>query len=127
IRQKCNELVASFIERGSADIIKEFAVLYPDLVFAEIVGFPREKHPTLSGLLRRALQRDIVNLPKPYITDDGVRAGLELRETLKQIVEERRGEEPRDDLIGKLLAADVDGGSMPAEEIVGTVFFIFTA
>jgi cytochrome P450 len=127
IRQKCETLVGQFIDRDSADIIEEFAVPYPDLVFAEILGFPREKHPMLSRLLRLALQRDIVNLPRPFIPDDGVQAGLDLRAALKDIVEERRGQAPRDDLIGKLLAEEVGGGSMPAEEIVGTVFFVFTA
>lgn len=127
IREKCEALVDQFIDKGSADIIQEFAIDYPDHVFAEIVGFPREKHPMLSRLLRRALQRDIVNLPKPYIPADGVQAGLELRDALKSIIEKRRGETPSDDLIGKLLAADVGDGTMPPEEIVGTVFFVFTA
>jgi cytochrome P450 len=127
IREKCESLVAPLIGRGSADIVKEFAVEYPDQVMAEILGFPEEKHPMLSRLLRTALKRDIVNLPRPYIPQDGVQAGLDLRAALKDIVEERRGEEPRDDLIGKLLAAEVGEGQMAAEEIVGTVFFVFTA
>jgi cytochrome P450 len=127
VREKCEALVGQFIDRCSADIIKEFAIEYPDHVFAEVLGFPRDKHPMLSQLLRRALKRDIVNLPRPYIPEDGVQAGLELRAALKEIVDERRGEEPRDDLIGKLLAANVGNGQMAAEEIVGTVFFVFTA
>jgi len=127
IRAKCATLLAEFIEGGRADVAQEFAVPFPDLVFAEILGFPEEEHPRLSRLLRTALTRDIVNLPAPFIPEAGVQAGLELRALLKDIVEDRRKRPPTDDLLGRLIAAQVEGEPMPPEEIVGTVFFIFTA
>lgn len=127
IREKCETLVANFIERGNADIAEEFAIPFPDLVFAEIIGFHRDKHPMLSRLLRTALIRDIINLPQPFIPEAGLRASTELRKELKDIVEERRRHEPVDDLLGHLINAEVEGKPMPAEEIVGTVFFVFTA
>jgi cytochrome P450 len=127
VREKCDTLVANFIGRGSADVITEFAVPFPDHVMAEVLGFPREQHPQLSQLLRTALQRDLTNLPPPYIPAESVRAGEQLKRALKEIVEERRSREERDDLIGKLLGAEVEGAPLPDKEIVGTVFFLFTA
>jgi cytochrome P450 len=128
VREKCNTLVANFIDRGSADLIAEFAASFPDLVFAEVLGFPREQHPMLSQLLRTALQRDLTNLPPPYIPAESVQAGEQLRRALEELLRERRQAEPHDDdLIGKLLGAEVEGGPMPEEEIAGTVMFIFTA
>ncbi|MGH2693385.1 MAG: cytochrome P450 [Actinomycetota bacterium] len=127
IRARCNSLVEAFIDKGSADLVDEFATPYPDLVFAEIIGFPPEQHARLSKLLRTALLRDIVNLPPPFIPQIGLDAGGQMRAALKQIVEKRRSEAPRDDLLGRLLLADVEAEPMPAEEIVGIVFFIFTA
>jgi cytochrome P450 len=127
VRDKCHQLTDQFIDDGVADIAQAFAVPFPDLVFAEVLGFPREDHPRLSQLLRKALLRDLANLPAPFIPEDSVRAGLELREALKQIIADRRSAQPQDDLIGKLLAARPNGEEMPDEEIVGTVFFIFTA
>jgi cytochrome P450 len=127
VREKCDTLVAGFIDRGSADLAQEFAVPLPDLVMAEILGFPREQHPRLSQLLRTALKRDLINLPPPYIPAEGVQAGEELKSALEEIVQKRRGREPGDDLIGKLLAANIEGAPLPDKEIVGTMFFLFTA
>jgi cytochrome P450 len=128
VRQKCDALVAGFINRGNADLIAEFAAPFPNHVFAEVLGFPREQHSRLSQLLRSALQRDLTNLPPPYIPPESVQAGMQLRSALEEILRERRESEPRDDdLIGKLLSADVEGEPMREEEIAGTVMFIFTA
>jgi cytochrome P450 len=128
VREKCNTLVATFIGRGSVDIVQEFAAPFPDHVFAEVLGFPREQHPRLSHLLRTALLRDLANLPPPYIPEESAEAGMELRALLEEILRERRQAEPHDDdLIGKLLAAQVEGTPMSEEEIAGTVMFIFTA
>jgi cytochrome P450 len=127
VRERCDRLVANFIGRGSADLAQEFAVPLPDLVMAEVIGFPSEQHPRLSHLLRTALKRDLVNLPPPYIPEEGVQAGEQLRQALAEIVDERRNREPGDDLIGKLLRAEVEGAPLPDEEIGGTLFFLFTA
>jgi cytochrome P450 len=125
VRRKCDELVDRFIDRGSADIAEVFAISFPDLVFAEVLGIPAAEHEKVSRLLRTALLRDIVNLPAPFIPAESLRAGAELREELKRIVMDRRSQAPRDDLIGKLVALSASGVS--DEEIVGTVFFVFTA
>jgi cytochrome P450 len=132
VREKCDTLVANFIGKGNADLIAAFAAPFPDTVMAEVLGFPREQHPGLSQLLRTALQRDLTNLPPPYIPAESVRAGEQLKNALKEVVGARRrldlrDDPSRDDLIGKLLAAEVEGESLPEEEIVGTVFFLFTA
>jgi cytochrome P450 len=127
VREKCQQLVEQFIDTGSTDIAEGFATPFPDLVFAEVIGFPRDEHPRLSRLLRTALLRDLVNLPAPFIPQESVQAGLELREALKQIVAARRSDAPRDDLIGRLLAARPDDQEIPDEEIVGTLMFVFTA
>ncbi len=37
-----DELVDSVIERGSFDVVKDFAEVYPVRVFADAVGIPRE-------------------------------------------------------------------------------------
>jgi cytochrome P450 len=127
VREKCDSLVDIFISKGDADLAQEFTAPFPDVVMAEVLGFPREQHPRLSHLLRTALQRDLINLPPPYIPAEGVQAGEQLKSALEEIVEERRGRERRDDLIGKLLDAEIEGAPLPDEEIVGTVFFLFTA
>ncbi|HEY4825440.1 MAG TPA: cytochrome P450 [Solirubrobacteraceae bacterium] len=125
VRRKCDELVDRFIDRGAADIAEVFAISFPDLVFADVLGIPEAEHEKVSRLLRTALLRDIVNLPAPFIPAESLRAGAELREELKRIVMDRRSQAPRDDLIGKLVALSASGVS--DEEIVGTVFFVFTA
>jgi cytochrome P450 len=127
IRRICDDLILKFIDRGKADLANEFAVPFPDLVMAELLGFPREQHARLSHLLRTALLRDLAKLPPPFIPPESLKAGADLKNALKDIVMERRGLGPRDDLIGKLVAARIEGEPLPDEEIVGVVFFLFTA
>jgi cytochrome P450 len=127
VRERCSRLVAGFIGRGSADLAQEFAIPLPDLVMAEVIGFPSEQHPRLSHLLRTALTRDLINLPPPYIPEDGVQAGEQLQRALAEIVDERRNREPGDDLIGKLLRAEIESEPLSDAEIAGTLFFLFTA
>ena len=127
IQRHCDELIASFIDRGSADIVEVFAAPLPDRVFSEVLGLPRDRQPELSHLLRTALMRDLVNLPAPFIPEEGLQAGAALKQALVEVVAERREQPPRDDLIGRLLDVEIDGESLPNEEIVGSVFFVFTA
>jgi cytochrome P450 len=125
VRRKCGELVDRFIGQGDADIAEVFAVPFPDLVFAEVLGIPETEHEKVSHLLRTALQRDIINLPAPFIPAESLQAGAQLREELSRIVMARRGVAPREDVIGKLIGLAESGVS--DEEVVGAVFFVFTA
>ena len=126
VREKCEALAEQFIHEGSVEVVQTFAIPLADLVFAEVLGFPRSEHQRLSQLLRLAAQRDLT-LPAPFISEESVQAGDELREAMAEIVAERRESEPRDDLIGRLLAARIEGKPMPEDEVVGTVFFLFAA
>lgn len=126
VRRRCEQLVDRFADQESVEIAEVFATPFPDLVFAEVLGIPESERQKVSNLLRTALIRDL-SLPAPFIPADSVRAGGELREELKRIVMERRDKEPRDDLIGKLIALAEAEADISDDEIVGTVFFVFTA
>jgi hypothetical protein len=127
IQRHCDELIASFVEHGRAEIVEAFAAPLPDRVFSEVLGLPEDRRPELSRLLRTALMRDLVNLPAPFIPEEALQAGADLKQALVAVVAERREQPARDDLIGRLLAVEIDGDPLPNEEIVGSVFFVFTA
>jgi cytochrome P450 len=104
-----DEMIDGFVDRGSAELVREFTYQYPAQVIAEILGLPREDHPFFHP---RALA--VINVAvRP---DEGIAASAELRDYFEGIVEERR-KHPGTDLISELVQAELDGERLGDEEI----------
>jgi cytochrome P450 len=104
-----NELIDSFADRGSADLVKEFTFPYPTQIIAGLLGLPREDYPQF--------QRWSISLLSFTINPERGKAASEtLAEYFAPILAARR-EEPRDDLISGLAAAEIDGEQLSDEEI----------
>ncbi len=107
IRQITTELIDAFIDRGSVDLIPEFAVPLPVTVIADILGVDRGdiwtfKHwgdLMISGnidLLSHERRREVAH------------AVVELHEYFVPRIEERR-RQPTDDLLSIMVNTEVDG------------------
>ncbi|MBI3227197.1 MAG: cytochrome P450 [Mycolicibacterium cosmeticum] len=104
-----NELIDSFAERGSADLVKEFNFPYPTQIIAGLLGLPEEDFPQF--------QRWSISLLSFIINPErGKAASLALEEYFAPILAARRSE-PRDDLISSLAAAEIDGERLTDDEI----------
>ncbi len=119
------------IEPGSTfDAIADLAHPLPVAVICRLLGVPIEDEPQFSwasALLAQGLD--------PFVAftgqvsddfDERVQAGLWLRGYLRDLIEQRRVE-PREDLISALIAAEEDGDSLSAEEIVATCNLLLIA
>jgi cytochrome P450 len=104
-----NELIDSFIERGSSDLVRDVTFNFPVQVIARILGLPREDYPRFQ---RWALE--LTSVAANW--DRGVAASEALRAYFAEVMEERRAE-PGDDLISDLVRAEVDGEHLNDEEI----------
>jgi cytochrome P450 len=104
-----DELIDGFIAEGAADLVSQFAFHLPIRVIAHVIGIPQEDYRTFHhwGL-------DIIGF-----TDDppkGFEAAEKLVGFLRPLLEQRRAE-PRDDLMSRLVHAEVEGERLTDEEI----------
>ena len=114
-----HELIDAFIERGEADLVREFNFRFPIQVIANMLGVPSED----SGLF---LRRSIEMISIAVNVERGLAASAALKEYLAPIVAERR-KEPKDDLISVLATAEVDGHTLPDENIYGFLRLLLPA
>lgn len=121
-RQFCNELLDELLAASAQDPTVDAATQYaqhiPVRVIAHMLGVPPSDGDRFRGFIHRILETG------------GQHEPVEPEETLSwyllQIIESHRAE-PRDDLIGFLLEAEIDGQPLSDDHIVGTVALLLIA
>ena len=107
IRTLCERLVDDLIGRGEGDLVPDYAVPIPSLVFAHVVGLPESEHDRF-----RAWSDEVIHGPTAHnsaarwISLD--EAHPEFTACLDDLVRERTID-PRDDLISRIVHTDRDG------------------
>jgi cytochrome P450 len=114
-----HELIDAFADRGEADLVREFNFRFPIQVIANMLGVPAED----SGIF---LRRSIEMISIAVNVERGLAASAALRDYLAPIVEERR-KDPKDDLISVLATAEIDGHTLPDENIFGFLRLLLPA
>ncbi len=110
VESTAHALIDRFAARGQADLVEEFTFIYPLQVFTQILGLPPDQAATFH---RWAI--DLTQVGQDAA--QGLKAAQLLAEELQPVVEERRTE-PRDDLISRLVQAEVDGSGLSDEEVI---------
>jgi cholest-4-en-3-one 26-monooxygenase len=107
--------IDGFIDKGECDFVTECAAELPLLVIAELLGVPKDDRAFLFDLSNRLIGFD----DPEYITspEDAEIAMAEMFGYLHQLAAERQGTPARDDLIGVLMDAEVDGDRLTQLEI----------
>jgi cytochrome P450 len=109
VEQVANELIDRFVERGRAELVREFTFPYPTQIIAGLLGLPRADYPQF--------QRWSISLLSFMMNPErGIAASTALKEYFAAILAARR-QEPRDDLISSLAQAEIDGERLSDEEI----------
>jgi cytochrome P450 len=111
------------IERGEMDLAADFSVPLPMLVLAEMIGVPvRDWH-------RYKRWSDVIlKLANSFSRDEQAAAVVieyravtaEMRDFLPDLIAQRRAAQ-QDDLLTRLVEAEVDGDRLTQEEILGFV------
>jgi cholest-4-en-3-one 26-monooxygenase len=100
-------IVDNIIERGSCDFVDDLAAELPLQAIAEIMGVPQEERRMLFDWSNR-----MIGLDDPeYAGEDGAAASMELFMYSNELAKKRR-EDPRDDIVTKLINAEVDGDKL---------------
>ena len=119
-----NALIDDFIDRGSCDLVDDFAAPLPTIVIAELLGVPTEDQKMFKER-SNALVND-AGRPTDELDPARMVPFLELIQYLNQVFEERR-KQPRDDLMSALLAAEVEGQKLTQTELTSFALLLLVA
>lgn len=109
VRPVVNELVDEFIDAGSADLVTDFTLEFPTRVISKLLGLPAADLPWFR---RRAVE--LINYAVKY--QRAFEASAALKDYFLQQIDQRRSH-PTEDIIGDLVAADIDGEKLTDEAI----------
>lgn len=121
IRELSRELLAPALERGEIELIGEYASPLPTMVIAEMLGIPLADRPQFIrwGEAIMGLSYAMVGgAAAQQKIAAHANAKLEMREYLSGLLELRR-RDPKDDLLSRLVAAEVDGEQLGDDDILG--------
>ena len=119
-RALCARLIDKFVENGHADAAVEYAQQIPPRVIASMLGAGEDMTDTFVSWVRDLLE---IGLSKPEVRGP---ARLALLTWLDGQINERRAH-PRDDLISRLLATEVDGEPVPHQILLGMCLLLVVA
>lgn len=121
-RETCRELLDAIVAEGNGavvDVATQYAQHIPVRVIAEMLGVPKEDGDRFRVFIHRILEAPGEGIENLQYEDT-------LDHYLAQVIEDHRVN-PRDDLIGFLLAAEMDGQPLAPEHIRGTVGLLLLA
>ena len=115
----CDRLVDEIKNDGQADLVKAVTFEFPTRIISTLLGLPRED----LALFRR-LSLDLISIPTDI--EAGLNAATELHGYFLNQVEQRR-RKLTDDIIGDLVAAEIDGEKLSDEAIIAFLRLLLPA
>jgi len=121
IRELAGALLDAVVERGEMDVAGDFAVPLPLMVIAEMIGIPTADRPQFrrwSDVILDLAESVAGSPDAPRAASAFAAATVEMRAYVRALVAERRAA-PREDLLTRLVAAEIDGERLTDDEILG--------
>jgi cytochrome P450 len=116
VREIARELIDAFIDRGTCDLLHEFASQLPSRVIGELIGIPAERRTSFlewtEALITANPSRDWDGNPFEKIYEE-----------YEALLSERR-RTPRDDLMSALIEIEIEGQKLSHEEVLGFCFLL---
>lgn len=114
-----DQLLGEIVETGECEFVSSIASRLPVAVFMELFGFPMEKFDEFRHL--------VVGFFNARATPDERNAlAKTILGHLAELIQQRLAE-PRDDMISKIIVAEVDGRRLTFEELMSIGFLMFLA
>jgi cytochrome P450 len=129
IRELSRELLDGLVERGEMDLATDYAVPLPMRVIAEMLGVPAADWPRY-----KRWSDVILELANTFTRDDKAARTLEeyrvvtaeIRDSLPALIAQGRAADP-DNLLSRLVDAEVDGERLTPGELLGFVQLLLVA
>jgi pulcherriminic acid synthase len=123
IDEIAQELIAKFAATGEVELVQQFTHQFPIRVISNMLGLPRKDEDRFVGwyqALIAGLGFGGIHLAR------GIQARNEMWEYLTPLIAERRAA-PGDDLLSRIIGAELDGVRMSDAEIKGFVALLLAA
>lgn len=116
IERNARELIDGFRDKGTVDLVDEFATRFPVNVIADMLGLDKADHPRFHRWYTSIIAF-LSNLTQdPEVAEAGLRTREEFAAYMIPIIQQRR-DNLGDDLLSTLCAAEIDGTRMSNEDI----------
>jgi cytochrome P450 len=130
LRSRIEVLVGELLDRvqpdGRMDAINDFAYPLPVTVLCEILGVPVDRRDQIGTWTANVNRTVSGTCPLNECADQAQSSVLEMRAYFAELVEQRR-EQPRDDLLSLLVAAEEAGDKLSMDELQTTVVMLISA
>jgi cytochrome P450 len=116
VRDRSQQLIAAFKDKGECEFISDFAEKFPITIFLDLIGVPQDRLPELREWEHRLIHGTTVE------------GRTEAVRFVKSFIEEQvaaRRKNPGDDLLSQAMATEVDGRKWTDQEIFGFGFNLF--
>ncbi len=110
LEQRAQHIVAGAKRKGSGNFVEDVAAELPLQAIAELMGVPQEDRRKLFEWSNQMLSYD-----DPEVEGDGHAASVEILTYANALAEKRRTH-PTEDIVSKLITADVDGQALTDDE-----------
>jgi cholest-4-en-3-one 26-monooxygenase len=110
LHDRAAKIVREAVEKGSGDFVTDVACELPLQAIAELIGVPQEDRHKLF-----TWSNEMVGYDDPEFEGDGEAASVEILSYSMLMAEDRRAC-PRDDIVSKLVGAEVDGDELTSDE-----------
>ncbi|KQZ62316.1 hypothetical protein ASD67_12250 [Sphingopyxis sp. Root1497] len=114
-----DQLLDEVVSKGECDFVEAIGSRLPVAVFMELFGFPMEKFEEFRGLVTGFFHSQASNEVRNNLAQAIVGH-------LAELIQQRMAE-PRDDMISKIVASEVDGRKVNFEELMSIGFLMFLA
>ncbi len=120
-----NSIVNGFAGRGTCDLHAELAVPMPCTVFLKLMGLP------LEHLDRFLAMKDGIIRPPGHSMEEQEpirkQTAQDIYEYFQVVIDERRDQAERSDLLGRIMDAELDGEKLTDDEILDICFLFMIA
>jgi cholest-4-en-3-one 26-monooxygenase len=110
LTERARKIVRAALEKGQGDFVADVACELPLQAIAELIGVPQEDRHKLF-----TWSNDMVGYDDPEYAGDGETAAAEILGYSMLMAEDRRAC-PREDIVSKLVSAQVDGDELTSDE-----------
>jgi len=110
LTERAQKIVTDAVQKGSGDFVTDVACELPLQAIAELIGVPQEDRHKLF-----TWSNDMVGYDDPDYEGDGETAAAEILGYSMLMAEDRRSC-PREDIVTKLVSAQVDGDELTTDE-----------
>jgi cytochrome P450 len=111
----------------SFDLVEKLAYPLPSWVSTEVLGTPMDERTQMNVWTERILNLQGTARPDKATLEEGNASAKQFMAYMRGLIEARRKEEPGNDLVSALIAAEEQGDLLTAEEIAECVVFLSNA